>query len=63
MKIWYLDSDPTKVISIGKDSGEIGESYFDHLEPNPNGGFMEPRNNQIIHTVQCTTVIAPYELA
>ncbi len=28
MKVWYKDSDPTKVISFGKSSGESGESHF-----------------------------------
>ncbi|VAX17056.1 hypothetical protein MNBD_NITROSPINAE04-866 [hydrothermal vent metagenome] len=30
MKIWYKNSDPTKVISFGKDSGEADESFFKH---------------------------------
>ncbi len=30
MKVWYKNSDPTKVISFGKSSGEADESSFEY---------------------------------
>lgn len=32
MKIWFKNSDPTKVISFGKSVGSGGEAYFEHVD-------------------------------